>query len=57
MSAAAVALVTCLVAQPPTGDTAGIDFFEKKIRPVLIEHCYRCHSSTAKRLRAGLKLP
>jgi hypothetical protein len=26
-------------------DPAGIDFFEKKIRPVLVEHCYSCHTS------------
>ncbi|QDU49198.1 DUF1553 domain-containing protein [Gimesia panareensis] len=23
---------------------AGIEFFENKIRPVLVEHCYECHS-------------
>ncbi len=33
-----------------------VDFFEKKIRPVLVEHCYRCHSSTAKKLRGELLL-
>lgn len=27
----------------------GIDFFEQKIRPVLIEHCYSCHSEETKR--------
>jgi hypothetical protein len=26
---------------------AGIAFFETKIRPVLVEHCYECHSSEA----------
>ena len=26
-----------------------IDFFEKKIRPVLAERCYRCHSAEAAR--------
>lgn len=26
---------------------ARIDFFESKIRPVLVEHCYECHSASA----------
>lgn len=26
---------------------AKIDFFESKIRPVLVEHCYECHSASA----------
>ena len=36
----------------------GVEFFEKKIRPVLVEHCYRCHSAEAqvKKLRGGLRL-
>ena len=33
-----------------------IAFFESKIRPVLSEHCYECHSSQAKKLKAGLYL-
>lgn len=28
----------------PQDTSAGIAFFETKIRPVLIEHCYECHS-------------
>ena len=28
-----------------TDDTEKADFFENKIRPVLIEHCYKCHSA------------
>ena len=41
----------------PTGNAAesGADFFEKKIRPVLIEHCYKCHSAGEKQ-RGGLVL-
>lgn len=31
-------------------------FFESKIRPVLVEHCYECHSAKSKILRAGLRL-
>ena len=26
---------------------ADLEFFEKKIRPVLAEHCYKCHSADA----------
>ncbi|HEV7401749.1 MAG TPA: PSD1 and planctomycete cytochrome C domain-containing protein [Chthoniobacteraceae bacterium] len=32
------------------------DFFEKRIRPVLSEQCYKCHSSTAEKLKGGLRL-
>jgi hypothetical protein len=34
----------------------GADFFERKIRPILVEHCYECHSAKAKRVRASLLL-
>ncbi|MEM9185245.1 MAG: PSD1 and planctomycete cytochrome C domain-containing protein [Planctomycetota bacterium] len=30
-------------------------FFEQRIRPVLVEHCYECHSADAKILQAGLR--
>lgn len=33
-----------------------IAFFESKIRPVLIEHCYKCHSTEAKKSKGGLLL-
>ncbi len=38
------------------GQDAGVEFFEKKIRPVLAEHCYACHSQQAKKQRGGLYL-
>ena len=31
-------------------------FFEKKIRPLLVQHCYKCHSRQAKTVEAGLLL-
>ena len=37
-------------------DAHGIEFFEAKIRPVLVEKCYSCHSADAKALRGGLLL-
>jgi len=32
------------------------EFFERKIRPVLVEHCYECHSTTGKKIKGGLVL-
>jgi hypothetical protein len=40
-------------------DSRAIEFFEKKIRPVLVEHCYACHSEEARKagkLKGGLLL-
>ncbi len=34
----------------------GLAFFEKKIRPVLADKCYRCHSSEAEKVKGGLAL-
>ena len=33
-----------------------MEFFEKKIRPVLVEQCYQCHSHQAKKHRGELYL-
>jgi hypothetical protein len=44
-------------AQPAAKPTAEqLDFFEKKIRPVLSDKCYKCHSEKAEKLRGGLLL-
>ena len=37
-------------------DREGLKHFEAKIRPVLVEKCYSCHSAEAKALRGGLLL-
>ncbi len=34
----------------------GLEFFEKKIRPVLSENCYMCHSTKLKKPQGGLVL-
>src|ERR1700759_2711011 len=33
-----------------------VAFFESKIRPVLVKHCYACHSATSEKLKGGLRL-
>ena len=57
-----VASLSCLAVLGATtcarGDD-GIEFFEQKIRPVLVERCYSCHSSEAAAknvLKGGLRL-
>jgi hypothetical protein len=37
------------------GEDEGIAYFEKHIRPLLIEHCYECHSESEK-IKGGLRL-
>src|SRR5262245_53879147 len=39
-----------------TMNSAGVTFFEQKIRPVLVRHCYKCHSAQSKKPRGGLLL-
>jgi hypothetical protein len=39
-----------------TQDAAGFEFFETRVRPILVEHCYSCHSAQAERLRGNLYL-
>jgi hypothetical protein len=33
-----------------------VEFFESRVRPLLIEHCYGCHSAEAEKLRGDLRL-
>ena len=33
-----------------------LDFFERSIRPLLIEHCYKCHSGQADPLKGNLRV-
>src|SRR5262249_56970228 len=41
---------------PVRPSAAGVQFFESKIRPVLVKHCYKCHSAQAKKLKGKLHL-
>ena len=46
--------VVGVYAVEPTAE--GIAFFEKKIRPILVEHCYKCHSASSEKAKGGLLL-
>ncbi len=64
MSAACVFQLTSVFAQtPPSAESlateltsADLEFFETRIRPVLVQHCYECHSADSKILRGNLLL-
>jgi hypothetical protein len=37
-------------------DAGKREFFESRIRPVLVKHCYECHSASSKTIEGGLQL-
>ena len=37
-------------------DSEKLLFFEKKIRPILAENCYECHSTSSKKVKGNLFL-
>ncbi|HVE40707.1 MAG TPA: PSD1 and planctomycete cytochrome C domain-containing protein [Planctomycetota bacterium] len=57
-SLAGVALLLLLSLPARSQDDAatrdGLDFFEKRIRPVLVDKCYSCHSAGAEKIKGNL---
>ena len=56
LAIAALLLGTTLSAQQqaaPPLSADQVEFFEKKIRPIFVERCYKCHSAEAKKTKAG----
>src|SRR3954470_18594955 len=49
-----LALLACPLAAAPAA-TEGDAFFESKVRPILVERCYECHSAD-KKVKGGLRL-
>ncbi|HRE07312.1 MAG TPA: DUF1549 domain-containing protein, partial [Opitutaceae bacterium] len=47
------ALTLVRAAEPPI-TAADVQFFETRVRPVLSEHCYQCHSHSADKIKGGL---
>lgn len=52
----AVAAMISTGALAAESTSEAIEFFERKIRPVLAEHCYSCHSSDADIVQGGLQV-
>ena len=60
-----VALLAILLSTPfasgeePKGETSdakGIELFDTQIKPVLVKHCYECHSKNSEEIEGGLEL-
>lgn len=54
----ATVIATCSNFAPADADETQvrIEFFEKNIRPVLVQHCYKCHSNQSDNVKGGLRL-
>ncbi len=57
VSMATIICSVCCFAIPAAAvDRDGIAYFESFVRPVLAEHCYGCHSGSARKLQASLRV-
>jgi cytochrome c553 len=60
LSAALALAASAARAEPATAapalSAADAAFFENRVRPVLVERCYKCHSHDADRVKGGLML-
>ena len=48
----------CLALMAPlaAADDAGLEFFEKQVRPILVARCHECHSGKIDKPKGGLRL-
>ncbi len=37
-------------------ENTGLEFFEKQIRPLFVDNCYKCHSAQSEKVKGGLQL-
>ncbi|MBM4003023.1 MAG: DUF1553 domain-containing protein [Planctomycetes bacterium] len=37
-------------------DEASLEYFEKKVRPLLVERCFECHAGSSEKVKGGLRL-
>ena len=48
--------LTVLGAVAAESTSEQVEFFEKQVRPILVERCYKCHSTQSEKLKGGLLL-
>ncbi|MEY4187071.1 MAG: hypothetical protein RIT02_2105 [Planctomycetota bacterium] len=52
----ALPVAACHAQNPNEFSAQDLNFFESRIRPVLVESCYECHSARSSPLQGGLRL-
>jgi hypothetical protein len=53
----AITVLPCAAEDPSVDPSAEhLEFFETKIRPLLADRCYKCHSAKSKKLKAELRV-
>ncbi len=55
MAAITLLVASNLQAEPPAGPRQ-LEFFEKQVRPLLVEHCYECHGGEDDEFEGGLRV-
>src|SRR3954470_15909927 len=51
-----IGLIFTLVVAASAARADDTEFFEKRIRPLLVENCYKCHSAGSEKLKGGFRL-
>lgn len=51
-----IGVMACVCSATSFADESSVEFFEKKIRPALVQYCYECHSSDSKKRGGDLLL-
>ena len=51
-----ILVAALLSAMAQAASPPDISYFEKHIRPLLVQHCYECHSADSTKLKGGLRL-
>lgn len=49
-------LVAGTLVARPIGNMSGTEYFESKVRPLFVKHCYECHSEAEQKQKGGLLL-
>ncbi|MEC5126914.1 PSD1 and planctomycete cytochrome C domain-containing protein [Verrucomicrobiales bacterium BCK34] len=49
-------MVASVAHAQPKGKMSGTEYFEKHVRPILVKHCYECHSEAEEAQKGGLLL-